>query len=78
MDYTLRIARRRPRGGMDTSLDRFDAPSVKAAVAHATELTARFLGGHPGVAVLTSAVRGIVWSSRHHLPAPPSGLERLR
>jgi hypothetical protein len=71
MEYNLRIARRRPQGGMDTDAATFEALTIEAAIAHASELSERILGGLPGVAVLDSPVWGIVWSHRYRMPAPP-------
>ena len=78
MNFTLRIARRRPRGGMDTSRAIFDAPSIEEAVTQATELTNHILDGKPGIAVLTSTIGSVIWSYRHKLPAPTEPLGLLR
>lgn len=71
MEYHLRIARRRPEGGVDTEGVVFDSAEEEGAIAHATELTEQILDGKPGVAVLSDAIWGIVWSRRHKMPAPP-------
>ncbi|MGH1572081.1 hypothetical protein ACRAWG_17060 [Methylobacterium sp. P31] len=71
MEYNLRIARRRPQGGVDTDAATFDALTIEAAIARAAALTEELLGGLPGVAVLDSPVWGIVWSHRYRMPAPP-------
>ena len=71
MRYHLRIARRRPEGGVNTEGIVFDAEEEEAAIAHASELTERLLDGQPGVAVLSDKIRGIVWSHRQKMPAPP-------
>lgn len=60
MEYHSRIARRRPQGGVDTDNPVFEAPGEAAAIAHASELTEQFLGGEPGVAVLSDHAWGIV------------------
>jgi hypothetical protein len=72
MQYHLRIARRRPQGGVDTESIVFDAPGEEAAIARASELAEQVLGGRPGVAVLSDAAWGIVWSHRNKMP--PVGL----
>ncbi len=70
-EYQLRIARHRPRGGVDVENAIFDATTMQVAIAQATELTGRFLGHQPGVATLTSAKWGLIWSYRHNMPDPP-------
>lgn len=69
MQYRLRIARRRPQGSVATDSTAFDAPTIEAAISRATDLVSRFLGDQPGVAMLTSAYRGLVWSHRQKMPA---------
>ena len=70
-EYQLLIARHRPHGGVDVENATFDATTIQIAVAQATELTKRFLGDQPGVAMLTSTAWGLVWSHRHNMPEPP-------
>lgn len=53
---------------MATDSTSFDALSVKAAITHAADLVRRFLGDQPGVATLTNAHFGLIWSHRHNMP----------
>ncbi len=71
MQYNLRVARRRPQGGMDIDAVTFDARTIEVATAHAAALAEQLLNGRPGVAILDSPVRGIVWMHRYKMPAPP-------
>lgn len=71
MEYHLRIARRRPEGGVDTESVFFEAEEEEDAINHAFELTEQLLGGQPRVGVLSDPGWGIVWSHRHDMPAPP-------
>lgn len=70
MKYNLRVARHRPQGGMAIDAITFDALTTELATAHAVALAEQLLGGRPGVAVLDSPVRGIVWVHRYRMPAP--------
>lgn len=72
MRYHLRIARPRPQGSVDIHSTAFNAPTIEAAVAHSAAMVASFLGDRPGVAMLTSAYRGLVWSYRHKMRDPAS------
>ncbi|MCJ2099596.1 MULTISPECIES: hypothetical protein [Methylobacterium] len=56
---------------MDVDTASFDAPTLELAIARATALTGQFLGQQPGVATLTSTVRGLIWSQRYKMPEPP-------
>jgi hypothetical protein len=71
MQYHLRIARPRPHGSVDLYSTAFSAPTIEAAVAHSVEKVEGFLSDQPGVATLTSAYRGLIWSHRQKLPEPP-------
>ena len=71
MQYHLRIARARPRSGVDTNSTIFSAPTIEADVAQSMEMVDRFLGDQPGVATLNSAYRGQVWSRRQNMPERP-------
>ena len=71
MQYHLRIARPRPQGSVDIYSVAFSAPTIEAAVARFVELVDGFLGDHPGVATLTSAYRGLIWSHRQKMPEQP-------
>lgn len=71
MRYHLRIARPRPQGSVDIQSTTFNAPTIEAAVAHSVEMVASFLGDRPGVAMLTSAYRGLVWSQRYKMAELP-------
>jgi hypothetical protein len=68
MQYHLRIARPRPRGSVDIHSTAFHAPTIGAAIALSVEMMEGFLGDRPGVAMLTSAYRGLVWSQRQEMP----------
>ena len=71
MWYHLRIARPRPQGSVDIHSTAFNAPTIEAAIARSAALVDGFLGDRPGVAMLTSAYRGLVWSQRQNMPEPP-------
>jgi hypothetical protein len=71
MQYQLQIARRRPQGGVDTENIVVVAANEAAAIARASVLTEQLLGGQPGVAVLSHATLGIIWSHRHKMPPVP-------
>jgi hypothetical protein len=71
MKYYLRVARRRPQGGMDIDAVAFDARTIAVATAHAAALAEQLLSGQPGVAILDSPAWGIVWMHRYKMPAPP-------
>ena len=71
MQYQLRIARARPQGSVDVHSTAFNAPTIEAAVARSVETVDQFLGDQPGVATLTSAYRGQVWSRRRNMPEQP-------
>jgi hypothetical protein len=70
MKYHLRVACCRPQGGMAINAVTFDALTTELATAHAVALAEQLLAGRPGVAVLDSPVRGIVWVHRYRMPAP--------
>jgi hypothetical protein len=71
MRYHLRIARLRPQGSVDTKSTAFSAPTIECAVTHSVKTIDSFLGDQPGVATLTSAYRGLVWSRRQKMPGHP-------
>ncbi|MGU3666227.1 hypothetical protein ACLBX9_18740 [Methylobacterium sp. A49B] len=71
MRYHLRIARTRPQGSVDIHSEAFNAPTIEAAIIRAVEVVDGFLGDRPGIAVLTSAYRGSIWSQRYKMPEPP-------
>lgn len=71
MEYHLRIARRRPQGGVDTEVVVFEAEDEEEAITRASKLTEQILGGRPGVAVLSDPAWGIVWSHRYKMPPLP-------
>ncbi|MDN3571890.1 MULTISPECIES: hypothetical protein [Methylobacterium] len=56
---------------MDIHSTAFNAPTIGAAIARSAEMVDGFLGDRPGVAMLTSSYRGLVWSQRHKMPEPP-------
>lgn len=71
MQYQLRIARPRPQGSVDTCNTTFNAPTIEVAITRSAEMVADFLSDRPGVAMLTSAYRGLVWSQRYKMAELP-------